>query len=423
MKPDKNNPAESKTLRGRADRVLEKRGGSADVKLKNTTALKQLHELQVHQVELEMQNRELRKIRAKLDASLARYTALYDFAPVGYLTLGSDSTIVELNAAAAHLLGQSRSPLIGRRLGAFVTLDCRPVFNEYLASMLQGHAAEDCEIELLRDTGATFFVHVTAVKEGSGQTCLVALTDVTPRREMVRKLRETEHFAQGLLQQNRQLTRRMFQMLESDRRNIAHEIHDELGQWITAIQSETGAIIQTESKLQPRTRTAVRTINASVAEMHNVLRHILLRLRPTMLDTVGLTESLRELTSQWRERQKSTRCELTLNGKLNGLGESLNITIFRIIQEALTNIAKHAHASKVDIVLESLTKQSGSGEVLLTIQDDGQGFDPAVMSQGLGLPGMRERTIAAEGDFELSSEPGHGVHIEVRLPISPAPMR
>lgn len=407
-------PAGPKARRKVPTAGIRRRRGTSRRRL-DGDAVKQLHELQVHQVELEMQNEELRRVRAELHASLTRYTALYEFAPAGHLTLSHDGSILEFNHAAAALLDQEKSGLAHQRLSSFVAQAALPAFNAYLEAVFEAAAPRECEIDLLLQDGTKLCVQMTAARQESTLTCLAVLIDITARRLMDRKLTDSQHLTQDLLQQNRQLTRRMFELLENDRRNIAREIHDELGQWLTAIQAATSAMIRTEHALQPTTRTSIRAINASTAEMHNVLRRILLRLRPTLLDTIGLTEGIRELVYQWSERHKEIRCQLAMEGDLAGLGDPVNITMFRVVQEALTNVAKHARATAVSIRLE---RGSTGGEACLEIADDGRGFDAKDGPHGLGLLGMRERVIAVGGRFELTTRSPRGVHLEVRIPLA-----
>ena len=418
MTQKKDKTGDLKAPQGRTKRRLGMGRRTPGRRRLDAEAVKQLHELQVHQVELEMQNEELRKVRAELHASLTRYTALYEFAPAGHLTLSHDGTILEFNQAAAQLLDREKPGLLKQRLGSFVTQDSLPTFNAYLDAVFQDPSQRECEVELQREDGTRLCVQITAARQESTVTCLAVMMDITARRQMTWQLNDSQRRTQELLQQNRQLTRRMFELLESDRRNIAREIHDELGQWLTAIQVATGAMIRTEHGLQPATRASIRAVNASTAEMHNVLRRILLRLRPTLLDTIGLTEGLRELVHQWGEHHKGVHCELAMKGDLEGLGESINITLFRVIQEALTNVAKHAKATAVSIRLER-SEAAPVGEICLEIGDDGQGYDPATFSQGMGLLGMRERVIAAGGSFELSGRPAQGMHLKIRIPSLP----
>jgi PAS domain S-box-containing protein len=384
----------------------------------DTDTRRQLHALQVHQIELEMQNAELRKVRAELHASLTRYTALYEFAPVAYLTLTSSGAILELNQSAAELLGGREAELRHQRLGSRVAAGSGAEFAAFLVGVFQASLTQEYEFELLRPDGTHFWAQVSAVHQDINQTCLVTMTDVTARRETLHQTQEAERLAQKLLRQNRGLTRRMFALLEEDRRNILREMHDELGASFRALNAETAVMITTERHMQPQTRAGIRAINAITAEMQNALRRILLRLRPTMLDAVGLAESLRELVLQWGEHHRSVACEVSLEGELGGLGETVDIALFRVAQEALTNAAKHARAKKL-----SLRLVRREAEVRLLIEDDGQGFDAAAAGPGMGMGmlGMRERIIALQGRFEFHSRPGHGVRIEAHVPITAAP--
>ena len=165
-------------------------------------------------------------------------------------------------------------------------------------------------------------------------------------------IREAEQRSQDLLRQNRLLTQRLFSLQESERRHLARELHDELGQWLTAIQAEAEAICSSSgAEREPEICANAQAIGKSAAEVQSVIRRILRRLRPTLLDELGLTDSLQELAIQWRQHHPKIVCDLELDGNLDDLPESLNITLYRIVQEALTNIANHAQASHVKVWL------------------------------------------------------------------------
>ena len=140
MKKDKNNSADASELRRRAEAKL--RADTAEVSPTRTEASAQriVQELQIHQIELEMQNEELQQSRAELEAGLERYTDLYDFAPVGYLTLGRDGAIGQVNLTAARLLGVERARLVGRRFGLFVGESDRAVFHAFLEKVFASQA-------------------------------------------------------------------------------------------------------------------------------------------------------------------------------------------------------------------------------------------------------------------------------------------
>ncbi|MBC8017193.1 MAG: hypothetical protein H7X83_01565 [Verrucomicrobia bacterium] len=137
------------------------------------------HELQVHQVELEMQNTELRHTRDQLEEALEQYTDLYDFAPVGYLTLDREGTISRVNFTAAGLMGLDRSRLVGRLFGSLVVGEARPTFDSFLGRVFASLAKETCEVALLKEGNSPLFVKIEAKVDSNGQECRIAMIDIT----------------------------------------------------------------------------------------------------------------------------------------------------------------------------------------------------------------------------------------------------
>ena len=226
--------------------------------------------------------------------------------------------------------------------------------------------------------------------------------------------------SQELLQQNRQLTQQLFSLQEAERRNLSRELHDELGQWLTAIQAEAATIsVSTDLAKAPQIQASAQAISASAAEIHNVVRRILHRLRPALLDQLGLADSLRELVAQHQQHHPKIACDLELGANLGELPESLNITLYRIVQEALTNVSKHAQASHVQVSLRRVPGvESNPEQIMLTVQDNGTGMDTSLLVQGMGMLGMRERVIASGGEFMSHTAPGQGLRIEIQLPLA-----
>jgi len=220
-----------------------------------------------------------------------------------------------------------------------------------------------------------------------------------------------------LLLQNRELTRNMFLIQEEERRHLARELHDELGQWFAAIQAEA-QIISNIAEHAPEIHDSALAISKSAKAVHEVIRGMLRQLRPVLLDELGLADSLRELLRQWQHSHPDIICEFKLDPTLVSLGEELNITIYRLLQEKLSNISYHALAHRVEVSLQlEPGKEGGADMLLLSVTDDGTGFDPKQVSAGIGLLGMRERAIAAGGDFFIDSTPGLGTKILARLPL------
>jgi PAS domain S-box-containing protein len=377
-------------------------------------ARKQLHELQVHQVELEMQNKELRKVREELDTSLARYTSLYQQAPVGYLTLGQDGSILDLNQAAAQLLGGGHREWRRSRFDSHLAQDNRSGFSGLLLQLLHDPGARTCEADMQRPDGSTFCAQISVTYQSGSGSYLMVLTDATARRDAMQRARAAEQLAQKLLAQNRHLTRRMFERLEDDRRRIGDEIHKELDRRFSTVYREMAAVIRAEHRLSSEVRPHIRTITANLAEMQNGLRRVMLRLRPRLLDLAGIGEAVREFVQRWQERHPGVRCALTLEGDFQGVPDATSIALFRVVQGAMANVANHAHASRAVV---RLARQAGM--INLVIDDDGEGFDPAAIPPGVGLLEMRERVAALDGQFEFTTKPNSGVRIEVYLPVTP----
>jgi PAS domain S-box-containing protein len=184
MKKDTTPSAEAADLRRRAEaRLREEAANGAPGRTEDDTQ-RLLHELQVHRIELEMQNEELRRARAEVETGLERYTELYDFAPMGYLTLGRDGAIRQVNLAGARLLGVERARLSGRRFGVFVREPDRPVFNLFFEKVYASRENQACEVGLLKDGGGALDVQITATVSRDGQECRVMLADITATKHL-----------------------------------------------------------------------------------------------------------------------------------------------------------------------------------------------------------------------------------------------
>jgi len=186
------NKSGAEFLRQQAEERLKKKSVEERGNLSETDSLKLIHELEVHQIELEMQNDELRRARAVAEVASDKYTNLYDFSPTGYLSLSKQGEITELNLYAAQLLGTERSYLKGIRFGIFVSDDTKDTFNQFLEKAFKDNTKEVCELNLLQKGNSAVFVHLTGLAAGNGETCLVSLIDITKRKQAEMELRESE---------------------------------------------------------------------------------------------------------------------------------------------------------------------------------------------------------------------------------------
>ncbi len=190
MSRDNNKSAE--LLRRRAEKRLEE-SRQKRTSLATPAELQRLvHELEVHQIELEMQNEELLQARSELESYLGQYTDLYDFAPVGYFTLDFSGVILQVNLTGSRMLGVERVRLLNQHFGRFVIADFRPAFTTCLAKVFTSKSQETFAIGLQKEGDGTFFVHAEARAYGEGSQCRVALMDITEKKQVEELLQESE---------------------------------------------------------------------------------------------------------------------------------------------------------------------------------------------------------------------------------------
>ena len=183
MKKKNDQSPDTAELRRQAEAKLSERKKKAVLPPATESDTRRLvHELEVHQIELEMQNDELIRARAEVETLLSQYTDLYDFAPVGYFTLSRDGAIHQVNLAGASLMGMDRGALIKRRFGVFVSAQSRTTFNAFLEKVFGGQQKEFCEIALQKDGTDPLWVRIEATCIEDGQECRVVMSDITDRK-------------------------------------------------------------------------------------------------------------------------------------------------------------------------------------------------------------------------------------------------
>jgi two-component system sensor histidine kinase TtrS len=243
-------------------------------------------------------------------------------------------------------------------------------------------------------------------------------------QEQILERRRAEKETRELLEENRLLVGNSLVMQENERRHLARELHDEMGQCVTAIQADAEIISEFAAQCDCRLVKSAEAIKGVSNRIYEFVHSTMLRLRPNILEDLGLAETFREEVDAWRSRHPNTHCTLSINTDLDGLDEQTEITLYRIVQECLTNIAKHAHATNVTIDFDrvdaTLSDDADAMQVpalRLSIRDDGVGMDPEARSRGLGLIGIRERAGALGGMLSMQATPGRGVTIVVTLPL------
>ena len=228
------------------------------------------------------------------------------------------------------------------------------------------------------------------------------------------------HLAAVLLQnreENRRLSRRSLEIQEEERRRLAQELHDELGQSLTAIKAIATTMEQTDAETDQTVVESTRIIKTIADDMYGVARGMIRELRPAVLDELGLVPALQQLVDDWNSAHADTFCHLDIMGDSSMTADVVKINIYRIIQESLTNVARHAAAKNVYISLENM--QRNDDRLVLEIKDDGKGFDPNKIRKGMGLSGIQERVDSMGGEFHLVTAVNKGVNITIILPVQP----
>jgi two-component system, NarL family, sensor histidine kinase UhpB len=238
-------------------------------------------------------------------------------------------------------------------------------------------------------------------------------------REASRELdlrRATEARLAEALAENQRLAQQYVDRQEHERKALARDLHDELGQTLNAIKLDAVAVREVIPPAEGAARTAASAMIEHIDRVYAVVAGLIRQLRPVAFDELGVAAALEHCVGDWRHRLPSTRIQMSIECDLSRLDAVRALALFRLVQESLTNIARHAQARRVDVRIAATGEMSECIEA--TITDDGHGADLGVPGRGLGLIGMRERTAAFGGSLVLSSAPGAGFKVCATLPIA-----
>ena len=320
------------------------------------------------------------------------------------------------NPAAERMFGYRVEDIVGRSATLLTAPDRHGEVQENLDTVKRRVLIEMIETQRVSKDGRVVDVALSAAPlvdpvsdEVIGEIC--SMRDVTEHK--LAQQAELE------LEQNRQLTHAIQSRLEEERRSIARELHDELGQCVTAIKTIGTAIANRTQESSPEVHANALTIVSVASHIYDVVHGIIRQLRPTALDHLGLSETLKDFVSAWRDRHPEIECALQLDGAIEGMGETINITVYRIVQECLTNVARHAAATRSDIHVTRINDPPHRDVVKVAVHDNGKGFAQQREREAtrFGLIGMRERVQALNGEFNIDSRPGEGVTVTAVIPV------
>ncbi|MGX6998153.1 AAA family ATPase [Caballeronia sp. KNU42] len=336
----------------------------------------------------------------------SRIRRLVDANIIGIIVWRSNGDILEANDAFLRMVGYEREDLVSGRV-RWTDLT-PPEWHEStklaLARISELGQLQPEEKEYLRKDGSRVAVMIGRVAfEAGGKEGVAFVVDLTERKEAEHRLRESYEML-------RELTSRRETAREEERRHIAREMHDELGQYLTALRMRASALRMRFDNGPADLFEETRTLIALVDKTMLVARGVIKSLRPPVLDA-GIVAALEWLAAEF-DRNGRTVCRLRVQDENIPMSEDHAIVLFRLVQEALTNVARHAAASEVIIMLERTT-----GGCVLEVRDDGQGFDAqAIRKTSFGLAGMEERVVMLGGQIQVVSAPGAGTAIRVSFP-------
>jgi len=236
-------------------------------------------------------------------------------------------------------------------------------------------------------------------------------------RELAERRAAERRLAMALAE-NRRLGQHHVEMQEAERKHLARELHDELGQHLNRIKLEAVGI-RDSPQADRDVIAAAESIIESTDHAYTAVGGLIARLRPVALDELGLAAAIEHCAARWRDRSGRTSLSLRIASPLEGIPETVAITAYRTVQESLTNAAKHSGAGTVSI---AIAREEGPSGAILTLQvvDDGRGADLSLPARGLGLVGMRERIAALGGMLDIVSAPDAGFRLSAQIPIRQA---
>lgn len=338
------------------------------------------------------------------DDAAAQLAGLLDSAMDAIITADEGQRIVLYNRAAEKIFGWTAAEMIGQPLSRLIPAHFHKVHDAHVArfgeiGVTSRRMGVNSVVHGVRSSGEEFPVDasISQLQTPHGKLYTVIMRDVTER---VRAQQELASFAAAASA-----------LREQEKTRVARELHDELAQSLTALKMDT---IWLRERLQPGSEKLAKldVMLAMIDDSVAATRRIAADLRPLLLDDLGLVPAIEWLVQNFTQRH-GVPCELDLDEDLE-LGEPYATAVFRIVQESLVNVAKHAQASQVRVSL-----LLADGEITLSVQDNGKGFVPdgPRKPESLGLAGISERVQLVKGRLAVSSAPGGGTTVVVRIPL------
>lgn len=361
-------------------------------------------------------SKQLEATTEKLTLHKRRLAGIIETAIDGIITIDEDHKIILANPAAAAFFGYTVKGLTGTSLNQVIPNRHRAAHGEHVKKFGEtgvtrrkmGTDFDDFYVTGLRSDGREFPIEasISSLVENGHRYYTVIFRDITERKLAKEKIAQNHT-------QLSQLSAALQSIREEERKHIARELHDDLGQLLAALRMDL-SLLQRDSLITEKSKKTISSMDQLILTSITTLRRIATDLRPRALDEGGLFFALQTLKKDFSARH-GIDCELLANEEQLMLDDAHSTAIFRIIQESLTNVVRHAKATEVQIEFHR-----SSDTLKFSINDNGQGIEETDMrkSRSFGLVGMRERVKAMHGQFELSSVLGEGTNLKICIPLT-----
>lgn len=348
-----------------------------------------------------------KKIEEELRISEEKYRDLYDNAPDMYHSVDKNGIIIECNETEAKMLGYKKEEIIGKPITYFMTEESKKAQAEFFPN-IEKYSFIQVERDFIRKDGSVFTaslnVYVEVDEKGNFVKTKTIGRDITYRKQIEEELRKSREAL-------RKLSVYLQNIRENERKEIAKEIHDELGQSLTALKLSLSWIKKRveDEFLNKKFDETLTIVNALIKQVQNISN----RLRPSLIDYLTLEDAIMWQVKEF-ERNTSIVCNVDIAEHGIKLSKNVSLTLFRIFQEALTNIARHANATEVDIKMFR-----SEASILLIIKDNGIGIsDEKIKSpESFGLMAMRERAYSINATLDIHRSYEGGTEIIISVPV------
>jgi len=314
------------------------------------------------------------------------------------------------NSSAERIFKYKKNEILGKSAKVIVPEFLLEEFNKNLKKIKSKNFIQNFESQRKSKTGKLVDVSISASLLVDPITKKI-IGDIVSMRDISEKIVAKKSRAE--LQKNRELTSIIQEHVEDERKSLARELHDELGQYVSAIKIFSQNILNRSKGKDEAIETSASSVTSAANQIYDGMHNIIRKLRPGSLDNLGLNETIKDEMNKWQSQHSALKVNLKIKGDIDQLGEVVNINVYRIIQEAMNNVVKHAKAESIKISLLK-TKESLKIECI----DDGIGFDLGVLkkTKQFGLMGIKERAQALDGKLNIKSAEKRGTQLTVVIP-------